>query len=101
MVKTSALGKALQMLLFCMAAALAWPNFQAGFRNAETRHMELVQFEQELKSGKNAAQLAKCHPRIFPGAKVLCRSIIMLRDAGAPAFRFVPDEPSEFNACRY
>jgi hypothetical protein len=86
---------ATQMVLFLLAAVVFVPNLRTAFDAGRSRRLALTSFETNLAAGVPPALLAECGAdRVFPAAckDAAAQSIAGLRDAGAAAFRSLPED---------
>jgi hypothetical protein len=86
---------ATQMILFLLAAVVFVPNLRAAFDAGRCRRLALTTFENNLAARVPPGLVAECGAdRVFPSAckDPVAQSIASLRDAGAAAFRSLPED---------
>jgi hypothetical protein len=84
-----------QMTLLLLAALAFVPNMRSAIDNGRSRRLALRDFETNLAYRVPPALLAECGAdRVFPAAwkESVGRSLARLRDAGAAAFRALPED---------
>jgi hypothetical protein len=93
----TSLAPTAQVILLLLAALAFTPNLRSAMDNGRTRRLALHGFEANLACRVPPAVLAECGAdRVFPAAckESVGRSIAGLRDAGAAAFKALPEDVS-------